>query len=90
MSKIFAITFIALALSACSSMNRPGTSMGNAAETKNSTDANRAGNPAAVSPSAGTGAGGSGMGGSGSGGSAGGSGSGAAGGGGSGSAGGTR
>jgi hypothetical protein len=57
MSKIFAITFVALALSACSSMNRPGTSMGNAAETKNSTDANKAGNPAAVSPGTGTGTG---------------------------------
>lgn len=56
MSKIFAITFVALALSACSSMNRPGTSMGNAAETKNSTDANKAGNPAAVSPGSGSGA----------------------------------
>jgi hypothetical protein len=55
MSKLFAVTFIAIALSACSSMS--GTqSMGssaNPAETKNSTDANKAGNPAAVSPAPG-------------------------------------
>ncbi len=58
MTKLFAITFVAVALSACSSMS--GTSMGNTsnpAETKNSTDANKSNNPAAVSPGPGAGTG---------------------------------
>lgn len=50
MMKFLAIGLAAVALTACSSMNRPGATMGNAAETKNSTDANKANNPAAVSP----------------------------------------
>lgn len=55
MTKLLAVAFMAVALTACSSMSRNQT-MGNAAETKNSTDANKSGNPAAVSP-AGTGTG---------------------------------
>ena len=54
MHKLFAISFIAVALAACSSMNT--TRMGNTSnpqETKNSTDANKSGNPAAVSPAPG-------------------------------------
>lgn len=61
MTKFLAIAFAVAALSACSSMNRPSTSMGNAAETKNSTDANKSGNNSSVSP--GGGAAGAGMGG---------------------------
>ena len=57
MTKLLAIAFTVAALSACSSMNRPGTSMGNAAETKNSTDANKSGNASAVSPGGGAGSG---------------------------------
>ena len=49
MTKLIAITLAAIALSACSSMPGTGT-MGNTAETKNSTDANKSANPAAVSP----------------------------------------
>ena len=49
MTKLLAIIIAAFTLSACSSMNDRGT-MGNAAETKNSTDANKSGNKAAVSP----------------------------------------
>jgi hypothetical protein len=63
MNKLFALTFIA-ALAACSSMSGDrGTSAGNPAETRNSTDANKSGNPAAVSPGTGsTGTGSSGTG----------------------------
>jgi hypothetical protein len=62
MIKMLAIAVAVTALTACSSMNRPGTSMGNAAETKNSTDANKSGNSSAVSPGGGAGAAGSGSG----------------------------
>jgi hypothetical protein len=67
MIKLLAITLTAVSLAACGSMNRDSARMGNAAETKNSTDANKSANPAAVSPApaAGTGSGsGSGVGGS--------------------------
>ncbi|NML44790.1 hypothetical protein HHL11_13615 [Ramlibacter sp. G-1-2-2] len=60
MTKLLAIAFAAIALSACSNMygNRAmGASSGNMSETKNSTDANKSGNPAAVSPGGGTGSG---------------------------------
>ena len=57
MIKLLAIAFTVTALTACSSMNRPSTSMGNAAETKNSTDANKSGNNSAVSPGGGAGSG---------------------------------
>ena len=59
MIKLLAISFAITALAACSSMNDTRGTMGNAAETKNSTDANKSGNSSAVSPggSAGTGAG---------------------------------
>ncbi|MCE3273146.1 MAG: hypothetical protein K0S57_3543 [Ramlibacter sp.] len=49
MIKLIAVSFVVASLAACSSMS-PRSSMGNAAETKNSTDANKAQNPAAVSP----------------------------------------
>lgn len=63
MYKLFALTLVA-ALTACTSMpGSRGASAGNPAETKNSTDANKSGNPAAVSPgSGGTGSSGSGSG----------------------------
>lgn len=58
MFKVIAVSCFIVSLAACSSMNRPSTTMGNTAETKNSTDANKAQNPAAVSPGpAGAGAG---------------------------------
>ena len=50
MIKLIAVTFVVASLAACSSMGYRSSSMGNAAETKNSTDANKAQNPAAVSP----------------------------------------
>jgi hypothetical protein len=50
MTKMIAIALAAVALTACSSMSNTRT-MGNTAETKNSTDANKAANPSAVSPS---------------------------------------
>lgn len=54
MTKLIALSVVAFALSACSSM---GMSSGNVAPnsgaTKNSSDANRSGNPAAVSPGSG-------------------------------------
>jgi hypothetical protein len=50
MLKVIAVSFFVVALAACSSMSGRSTSMGNAAETKNSTDSNKAANPAAVSP----------------------------------------
>jgi hypothetical protein len=50
MFKIIAVSLFVASLAACSSMSGRSTSMGNAAETKNSTDANKAQNPAAVSP----------------------------------------
>lgn len=53
MTKLLAVAFMAVALTACTSTSRNQT-MGNAAETKNSTDANKSGNPAAVSPGTGT------------------------------------
>lgn len=59
MNKILALALCTLALAACSDMNGPhwmGNS-GNRAETKNSSDANKSGNPAAVSPGGGTGSG---------------------------------
>ena len=57
MFKALAVSFFIVSLAACSSMSGRSTSMGNAAETKNSTDANKAANPAAVSPGTGTGSG---------------------------------
>ena len=64
MTKLIAIVAVAFGLAACSNM--PSRSMGNSAnpaETKNSTDANKSGNPAAVSPGSGAaGASGSGSG----------------------------
>jgi hypothetical protein len=60
MTKLLAIVFTVAALGACSSMNRPSTTMGNTAETKNSTDANKSGNAAAVSPGGGAAGGASG------------------------------
>jgi hypothetical protein len=72
MNKLFAILAAALALAACSATgtHTMGNTSANPAETRNSTDANKSGNPAAVSPgsgpggagSAGAGAGGSGAG----------------------------
>ena len=56
MTKLLAVTLAAIALSACSSWNND-MSMGNRAETKNSTDANKSGNRAAASPGTGTGSG---------------------------------
>lgn len=53
MTKLLAVAFMAVALTACTSTTRSPTA-GNPAETKNSTDANKAGNPAAVSPGTGT------------------------------------
>lgn len=50
MFKTLAISFFVVSLAACSSMAPRNASMGNAAETKNSTDANKSGNAAAVSP----------------------------------------
>ena len=54
MHKLLAISFVAVALAACSNMttNRMG-STSNPQETKNSTDANKSANPAAVSPAPG-------------------------------------
>ena len=58
MIKFIAIALAAVSLSACGSiMNRDSARMGNAAETKNSTDANKSGNPASVSPAGTTGSG---------------------------------
>lgn len=55
MFKLLAIAIASIALTACSSMPNPNASrMGNAAETKNSTDANKSGNPAATSPGSGS------------------------------------
>ena len=68
MIKPLFITLVAVALTACSAMNRP--TAGNPAETKNSTDANKSRNPAAASPggaAAGTGASGAGAAGTGTG-----------------------
>jgi hypothetical protein len=49
MKKLIALALCALSLAACSDMN--GTrSMGYGNATRNSSDANRSGNPAAVSP----------------------------------------
>lgn len=62
MIKLLAISFTAIALAACSSMNNSAGTMGNAAETKNSTDANKSGNKAAVSPAGSTPGGASGTG----------------------------
>jgi hypothetical protein len=56
MLKTIAVSFFVVALAACSSMSGRST-MGNAAETKNSTDANKSANPAAVSPGSSTGTG---------------------------------
>ncbi len=56
MNKLLGILFIAVSLAACSSMST--STMGNTSnpkETKNSTDTNKAGNPAAVSPGGGGG-----------------------------------
>jgi hypothetical protein len=54
MTKVFAITLVAFSLAACGSMGTSST-MGNRAETKNSTDANKSGNTSAASPGAGMG-----------------------------------
>ncbi|MBL0392609.1 hypothetical protein JJ685_15830 [Ramlibacter monticola] len=70
MDKLLAAIFVALALAACSSTgstSRMGNNTSNPAETKNSSDANRSGNPAAVSPGGGGGGGSAGGAGSGSG-----------------------
>jgi hypothetical protein len=64
MLKTIAVSCFVVALAACSSMSGRSSTMGNAAETQNSANANKSGNPAAVSP------GGTGMGGSGTGGAA--------------------
>jgi uncharacterized lipoprotein len=53
MTKLLAVAFAAIALSACSSWNQDN-SMGNRAETRNSTDANKSGNRAAASPGTGS------------------------------------
>lgn len=53
MNKLLGVLFCAAALAACSNMSGTrsmGNSSPNAGETKNSTDANKARNPAAVSP----------------------------------------
>lgn len=52
MTKILALALFAASLAACSNMpgSRSTANTGNPAETKNSTDANKSGNPAAVSP----------------------------------------
>lgn len=52
MIKLFAIALTAAVLAACGSMTTQ-TSSGNPAETKNSSDANKSRNPAAVSPGGG-------------------------------------
>lgn len=69
MNQLFALTLVAVALAGCNSMMSSGRSAntGNPAETRNSTDANRSGNPAAVSPAGGAGSSGSSGSGSGSG-----------------------
>ncbi|MBC5785789.1 hypothetical protein H8N03_22810 [Ramlibacter sp. USB13] len=62
MNKLFGIVFCAAALAACSNMSGThsmGNSSANKSETKNSTDANKSGNPAAVSPGGGASSGGS-------------------------------
>lgn len=65
MIKVLAIAVAAISLAACGSMtSRDSARMGNAAETKNSTDANKSANPAATSPGMGTGGSASGIGGS--------------------------
>jgi hypothetical protein len=70
MNRLFALTLVTVALAACSSMRNtppsttPAATSANPAETRNSSDANKSGNPAAVSPGtgAGTGSGGPGAG----------------------------
>jgi PBP1b-binding outer membrane lipoprotein LpoB len=60
MNKLLAISFVAFALAACSSTtgtSSMGAPAGNPTETKNSTDANKTNNPAAVSPGSGSGTG---------------------------------
>ena len=61
MIKLLAISVVAVALAACSSMGMdgPGTQP-NAGATKNSSDANKSGNSAAVSPGGAAGTGGTG------------------------------
>jgi uncharacterized lipoprotein len=54
MFKLIAVSCFIASLAACSSMSGRSAPMGNAAETKNSTDANKANNPAAVSPGTGS------------------------------------
>jgi hypothetical protein len=55
MTKLIALAFVALSLTACSSMYGGKSSMGsgNMNETKNSSDANKSGNTAAQSPGTG-------------------------------------
>ncbi|HEY8359623.1 MAG TPA: hypothetical protein VIL30_19400 [Ramlibacter sp.] len=54
MTKFLALSLVTFALSACSSMGMTsGNVSSNTGETKNSTDANKSGNPAAVSPGSG-------------------------------------
>jgi hypothetical protein len=65
MNKLLAIPLVAFALAACSSTpstSTMGSSAGNPAETKNSSDANKSSNPAAVSPGGAAGTGGPGAG----------------------------
>jgi hypothetical protein len=59
MNKLFAVVLCASALAACSDMPWNQSSSGNRAETRNSTDANKSGNRAAVSPGGGSSSGGS-------------------------------
>ena len=56
MIKLLAITLAVASLAACSNMGNR-TTTANPAETRNSTDANKSANPAAVSPGGGTGTG---------------------------------
>ena len=53
MTKLLAISLVAFALSACSSMSGTSGVSPNSGETKNSSDSNKSGNPAAVSPGSG-------------------------------------
>ena len=50
MLKLLAISIVAVSLAACSSWGGNSNTQPNAGATKNSTDSNKSGNPAAVSP----------------------------------------
>lgn len=64
MNKLFALTLVTVALAGCNSMMSGSrtANTGNPTETRNSTDGNKSGNPAAVSPAGGTGGGAAGTG----------------------------